>query len=410
MRILFLLTQDLESPSGLGRYWPLARELASYGHQVRIAALHSNWAGLAQRSYEREGVHIEYVAPMHVQKIGSQKRYYSTLRLIGVILRATWALCRASLAAPVDVIQVGKPHPMNGIAGSLARWRYGGVLCVDCDDYEAQINRFGAGWQRKVVAYFERRLPRMAQVVTTHTQFMRDNLLAWGCAQEKIHYLSNGVDRARFIQPDQGEVEALRERLDLQGKRVVAYLGSLSQPSHPVDLLVRAFQPVLARFPEAVLLLVGGGEDISPLETLVQQLGIERAVRFTGRVPAAQVHDHYALAEVTVDPVHDDEAARGRSPLKMFESWIMGVPFVTSPVGERPRLAGHPPACQMAAPAGDAHALSRAIQEVLSSAELAETLTKRGYRQVEEYTWERLARQLEAVYQTAVRVNHDGKR
>lgn len=409
MRILFLLTQDLESPSGLGRFWPLARELAGNGHQVRIATLHSDWAGLVERRFEKEGVHIEYVAPMHVQKIGSQKRYYSFLKLSSVILRATWALCRAALAAPVDVIQVGKPHPMNGLAGLLARRVHGGLLCVDCDDYEAQINRFGAGWQRQVVAYWERRLPRLAQVVTTHTQFMHDNLLAWGCAPEKLHYLSNGVDRGRFTQPEPGEVAALRQQLGLQGKRVVAYLGSLSQPSHPVDLLVKAFQQVLGSIPEAVLLLVGGGEDVKPLQALALHLGIDRAVRFSGRVPAAQVPAYYALAEVTVDPVHDDDAARGRSPLKMFESWVMGVPFVTSPVGERLRLAGDPPACRMATPAGDPQALAQVILEVLSSAELADTLVQRGAQRVEEYTWDRLAGRLEAVYQAALRGKHGGK-
>ncbi len=358
MRILFLLTQDLESPSGLGRYWPLASELSRRGHLVRIAALHANWEGLAERCFEKDGVRIEYVAPMHVEKIGSQKRYYPTWKLMGVVLRATWALSRAALSAPVDMIQVGKPHPMNGLAGLLARRLKGGILCVDCDDYEAQINRFGSGWQRKVVAFFERALPRMAQVVTTHTQFMYDKLVSWGCPKERIHYLSNGVDRGRFTRPDSREVAALRERLDLQGKRVVAYLGSLSQPSHPVDLLVTAFQHVLVNIPEAALLLVGGGEDLENLETLTNKLGIAQVVRFTGRVPPGEVPAYYGLAEVTVDAVHDDEAAQGRSPLKMFESWVMGVPFVTSPVGERSRLAGDPPACMMAEPAGNARALS----------------------------------------------------
>jgi glycosyltransferase involved in cell wall biosynthesis len=190
---------------------------------------------------------------------------------------------------------------------------------------------------------------------------------------------------------------------------VVAYLGSLSQPSHPVDLLVKAFQQVLERIPEAVLLLVGGGEDVKPLEALARQLGIDKAVRFGGRVPAEQVPGYYALAELTVDPVHDDDAARGRSPLKMFESWIMEVPFVTSPVGERLRLAGDPPACRMAIPAGDPQALAKAILEVMSSTELADTLIQRGVQRVEDYTWDRLARRLEAVYQASLRGNHAGK-
>ena len=40
MKIAFMLTQSLDSPSGLGRYGPLARELARMGHAVEVFALH----------------------------------------------------------------------------------------------------------------------------------------------------------------------------------------------------------------------------------------------------------------------------------------------------------------------------------------------------------------------------------
>jgi glycosyltransferase involved in cell wall biosynthesis len=409
LRILFLLTQDLESPSGLGRYWPLARELSRKGHQVRVAALHSNYATLTEHCFEKDGVRIEYVAPMHVRKSGSQKQYYASFKLILVAMRASWALIRAATASPVDIIQVCKPHPMNSIAGLLAQRLRGGVLCVDCDDYEAHSNRFGSGWQRRVVAYFEQHVPRMAKVVTTHTRFMRDKLAAWGTADERIHYISNGVDQSRFSQPDPVAVAALRERLGLRDRRVVAYLGSLSLPSHPVDLLMAAFRLIISHNPETVLLLVGGGEDIDRLKADAQEQGISQAVYFTGRVSPGDVPAYYALAEVTVDPVYDDDAARGRSPLKMFESWVRGVPFVTSPVGERALLAGNPPACRMAEPAGDARALADAIQQVLDDPELAEALRQRGYERVQEYTWENLSKQMEAVYKEALSAAYDHK-
>jgi len=410
LKILFLLTQDLESPSGLGRYWPLARELATRGHQVRILALHSDYAALSEHTIIKDSVRIEYVAPMHVQKQGSRKRYYSNAKLIMIAMRASWALTWAALVPPVDIIQVCKPHPMNSIAGLLAHWIRGGLLCVDCDDFEARSNRFGSGWQRRVVAYFEKHIPRLARVVTTHTQYMSEKLLAWGTPEERIHFLSNGVDQVRLIQPNLAAVAALRERLGLTGKRVVAYLGSLSLSSHPVDSLVAAFKLILSRDANTILLLVGGGEDIEVLKTLAHRLGIGSAVCFTGRVLPAEMSVYYALADVSIDPVYDDEPARGRSPLKMFESWAMGVPFVTSPVGERARLAGDPPAARLAEPAGDSRALAEAILQILDDPALAEMLRQRGYERVKAYTWDRLAGQMETVYQDAIRAAHERKR
>jgi glycosyltransferase involved in cell wall biosynthesis len=398
MRILFLLTQDLESPLGVGRIWPLANELASKGHLVRIAALHSSWEGLVQKHYIRNGVDIKYVAPMHVRKTGIKKHYYSSLGLIGVALRASWALMRAALAKEADLIVVCKPHPMNGLAGLVACRLKGARLVVDCDDYEAEVNRFMAGWQRRVVAYFEQHLPQAAQVVTTNTQFMRDKLVGWGCLPERIYYMSNGVDPVRFTAPDPVAVTALRDKLGLQQKRVVAYLGSLSLTSHSVDLLIEAFKMVHERLSTAALLIVGGGEDVEVLDQLARRLGIDQSVLFTGRVLPAEVPMYYALADITVDPVIDSEAARGRSPLKLFESWIMGVPFVTAPVGERVKLAGEPPACMMTNPAGGAEALAEAILHVLNSPDVAAALRQRGFERVEDYTWDRLAARLEQIY------------
>jgi len=410
LSILFLLTQDLESPSGLGRYWPLARELATRGHQVRIVALHSNYAALKEHKYFRDGVQIEYAAPMHVLKQGSHKQYYSSFRLVLVAFRAVWALTRRSLAAPADIIQVCKPHPMNSIAGLLAARLRGGLLCVDCDDYEAHSNRFGSGWQHRLVAYFEQRIPRLAQIVTTHTYYMHDKLTAWGTPEKRIHYLSNGVDQSRLTQPDPVSVSGLRERLGLLGSRVVAYLGSMSLASHPVDSLLAAFKIIAEWNDNTILLLVGGGEDMDVLQRLSQRLGLDGMVRFTGRVLPEEMPMYYALADVSVDPVYDDEPARGRSPLKMFESWAMGVPFVTSPVGERARLAGEPSAVQLAEPAGDARALAEAILQILDNPALADTLRQRGYEQVKEYTWDRLSRQMESIYQDALGALHERKR
>jgi glycosyltransferase involved in cell wall biosynthesis len=398
-KILFLLTQDLESPSGLGRYWPVARALATRGHQVRIATLHSNWTALTLRKFEREGVTVEYVAPMHVKKNVNKKLYYSPVHLLIVSLRATWALSWSALSAPVDIIHVGKPHPMNSIAGFLASRIKGSILCLDCDDYEAGSNRFEKRWQETGVAYFEKRIPRISRLVTTNTLFMKSKLLSWGCPTERIFYLSNGIERQRFLTPDPVEISRLRIQLGLDGKRVVLYVGSLSLPSHPVDLLLESFSQVFRKYPDSVLLLVGGGEDYQKLKDLSQELGISQVTHFTGRVSSVEVAYYYGLADVSVDPVYDNDAARGRSPLKLFESWACGVPFVTAPVGDREFLLGQPPAGILAQFAGDSGSLAASIIEVLESKNKAEELCRRGKEQIEQYTWDRLAAQLEQEYQ-----------
>ena len=144
MRILYLLTQDLESPSALGRYYPLAQGMANLGHQVHIAALHADYGSLQQTRVRKRGVDVWYVAQMHVRKQADLKSYYPAPQLLALMARATWALTRAAMTVPADVVHIGKPQPMNSVAGLVARYVRRRRVLLDCDDYEAASNRFGA--------------------------------------------------------------------------------------------------------------------------------------------------------------------------------------------------------------------------------------------------------------------------
>lgn len=394
MKVAFLLTQSLDSPSGLGRYLPLAKELGQRGHGVEVFALHPNIQTLEQKSYQQDGLQIHYVAAMHVRKVEAQKLYYPAQQMIGIAARATWQLGRAALSTQADLIYICKPHPMNSIAGLAAKLLGGKHICLDCDDYEAASGNFGAGWQRNVVAAFEKRMPRQVQLVSTNTLFLKQLLLSWGAPVERVFYLPNGVDRSRFQTPAAERIMALRRQWELEGKQVVLYLGSMSLANHAVDLLLQAFAGVLAACPTAALMMVGGGEDYDRLRQQSQALGIEAAVRWVGRVPPEQAVDYYHLAQVSIDPVYDNDAARGRSPLKMFESWACGVPFVSGQVGDREMLAGTPPSALLATP-GDPQALEAAILQVLNQKSLAEALRQRGLKAVEAFYWDHLAGEAE---------------
>lgn len=401
MKILFLLTQDLESPSGAGRYFPLARELAALENQVTIAALHSDYTSLSEKQFRCDGVNVQYVAQMHVRKKGDRKSYFSPFGLISIALWASWKLSLVALRTPADIIHIAKPHPMNSLAGLAAKILRRRIVFLDCDDHEASSNRFSAKWQQYSVEFFENFAPRHVHHVTTHNTFLQNRLLAIGVPQKKITYLPNGVDTKRFANVDESQVKSLRHSFGLEGHKVVAYIGSLSAPAHSVDLLLDAFQRLYPLLTSSLLLVVGGGEEYDRLQELVRSLGLSDVVRFTGRVPSVEAPLYYRLADVVVDPVYDEPAARGRLPLKMFESWISGTPFLTGDVGDRRMVMGEPPA-GLLIPPGDAQAIANALLELLRDPALAETLRQRGLRRAQDYTWEKLARELNEVYRSCL--------
>jgi len=407
MRITFLLTQSLEDPSGLGRYFPLTKELARLGHEVSILALHPDLSSLACRQLQMNGVKVHYVGQMHVRKAGSQKTYFSTLGLVRVALASSLRMGIRSLLTETDVIHLAKPHPINGVAAVTAKFLRGKRLYLDCDDYEADSNRFSGRWQRAVVALFEDNLPRFASGMTVNTRFTQQRNVALGFPAERIVYVPNGVDRQRFAKIDPAKVQDLRRQLGLDDRKaqsskfkiqkVVVYVGSMSLVNHPVDLLLDAFAIVRRQRDDAVLLLVGGGQDYDSLRRRAEELGLGEAAMFVGRVKPEAVPYYLAMADVSADPVHNDLTARARSPLKVFESMAVGTPVVTGDVGDRQDILGGGEAGVLVE-AGHAHTLAEGILAILENHDLAQAAREAALRLREKYYWDVLVREFVRVY------------
>lgn len=341
MRIAFALTVSLDSPYGGGRVLPWARELARRGHDVHIAALHHDLRPETPRRFTLDGVQVHYAGQMHTRKVGDATLYFGLPRLAAVLAAGTVGLARALPAIRPDVIHIGKPHPQNSAAAWPAARALGeSVLLLDYDDLEAASNRTSGAWQVRLLDGLERGVPRLVDGVSVHSTFLAARLAAAGVPAEYTLRLPSCVEIARFAGVPAAEVAARRAALGLDGRRVVLYAGTLSQANHPVDVLIRAFALAAPACPDAHLLLVGGGGDLGALQGLARDLGIAGRCTFVGRQPAAALPAFYHMAEFSVDPVHDDDVARARWPLKIVESMAAGTPVLSGAVGDRAEMLG----------------------------------------------------------------------
>jgi glycosyltransferase involved in cell wall biosynthesis len=395
MKLVFIIPIGIERPSGR-RYYSIARELARRGHAVRILALHPDLASCPQRRFTREGVEVWYVGQMHARKSESVPGRFTPLQLLRVLAMATLGMLWGIICSPADVYHLGKPQPVNGLAALLGLLLRGRRFYVDCDDDEVGSNRFTARWQRVVFGFWQWLLPRLAAGVTVNTPFLAERMRRAGVA--RLAYVSNGVDLQSFGSPPPAAIAALRSALGLQGRRVIAYAGTLALQNHPVDLLIAAFATIAAGMPDLALLLIGGGEDLPQLRRDVELLGLRDRVYFTGHVSHTGVRGYLALAELSVDPVRDDEVARARSPLKIFESMALGVPVVTGDVGDRAALLDGGRAGALTPP-DDPSALGAAIVALLADEARRQAIVDAGRRHIQRYAWSALAAQWEQIYQ-----------
>ncbi|MFT3916845.1 MAG: glycosyltransferase family 4 protein [Anaeromyxobacteraceae bacterium] len=152
---------------------------------------------------------------------------------------------------------------------------------------------------------------------------IRDELLAAGAPERKVHALPNGVDLERFRPPSAAERHAARARLGVRGPLAV-YCGRLS-PEKGVDVLVAAWPRVLAAAPGARLVVLGEGPEAARLLAGVRALGVDASVSLPGPGdPAALL----AAADAFVLPSRTEGL-----PVALLEAMAARVPVVATAVG-----------------------------------------------------------------------------
>jgi glycosyltransferase involved in cell wall biosynthesis len=102
---------------------------------------------------------------------------------------------------------------------------------------------------------------------------------AVGIATERLAWIPGTADLSRFA--GAGDGQAIRDEFKLGGTPVVVSVARFAA-NRGHELLLAGFERLLARLPEARLLLVGKGEQRGRLEQLVAERGLGHRVVFTG--------------------------------------------------------------------------------------------------------------------------------
>jgi PEP-CTERM/exosortase A-associated glycosyltransferase len=222
---------------------------------------------------------------------------------------------------------------------------------------------------------------RRADAVVTICEALRADVAARVVDPGRVFVVGNGVDTGVFDPASVGPVEDVRRQWGLEGKQVIAYVGTF-QPYEGLDLLIRALHKMRARSSTVHLLIVGGsaGESTAvetSLQALVAQLGVGAHVTFTGRVPHAMVKRAYALADIVVCPRLLTRTTALTTPLKPLEAMAMGRVMVISDVhGMRELVRDGETGATF--PAGDADALARTCLRLLEDPVLRDALGQRA--------------------------------
>ncbi|KQS49192.1 MULTISPECIES: TIGR04063 family PEP-CTERM/XrtA system glycosyltransferase [unclassified Sphingomonas] len=172
---------------------------------------------------------------------------------------------------------------------------------------------------------------RRADAVAVICEGLRGDLVVRGIAADKIIVSPNGVDLDLFGTAPPRD-DALGAELGLDGADVIGFIGSFYD-YEGLDDLIAAMPMLVARRPNARLLMVGGGPMEAALRAQAGASPVADAIRFIGRVPHDAVERYYGLVDILAYPRKRMRLTELVTPLKPLEAMAQGRLVAASDVG-----------------------------------------------------------------------------
>ena len=227
-------------------------------------------------------------------------------------------------------------------------------------------------------------------VLTYISEYTRARLEPALGARTRLAQLPPGVDVDRFTRGAAGGAD--RRRYGLGEAPVVVCVSRLVARKGQ-DVLVAGWPRVLARHPDARLLLVGGGPAEKSLRRAVSRLGLARSVVLTGPVAPDQLPAHYAAGDVFGMPCRTRRAGLDVEGLGMvfLEAAACGRPVVAGTSGGAPEAVQDGVTGHVADPRSP-DAVADAIAGLLDDPARAAAMGKAGRAWVEQrWSWTTIA-------------------
>jgi glycosyltransferase involved in cell wall biosynthesis len=239
----------------------------------------------------------------------------------------------------------------------------------------------------------KRRMPimaRRASMIIAPSEWTKKEIVKYlGTRPEKIRVIYEAArDIMKPVPPGQGI--SVLEKYRVQ-QPYILYVGTI-EPRKNLLTLIRAYDELLRTTAHRPQLVLCGGRGWleSDVFNLVKELNLQDQVRFTGYVEDSDLPALFSSAEVFIYPSIYE--GFGLPPL---EAMACGAPVISSNATSLPEVVGkagllHDP--------GDYRALTQSIVKLFDDPAMQEHFRRAGMDQATRFSWERAARETQALY------------
>ena len=234
-----------------------------------------------------------------------------------------------------------------------------------------------------------------ADLVTVDCETGEKAIVELGYPAERIIVAPLGVDFNKFN--PHVDRRNIRKNLDWQDNLIVVCTRQ-HQPVYGMEYLINAIPIIIKREPTARFLLIGSGPLTDDLKQLVNNLKIEKYVKFTGMIPNEELPKYLAASDLYVSSSLSDGTS-----VCLLEAMACGLPVVVTDVdailewvtnGEN----------GLVVPKKSPDALANAICTLLEDDNLRRAFGSRNYKIAKERaSWDDNVKVLEGMFQSLVK-------
>ena len=230
---------------------------------------------------------------------------------------------------------------------------------------------------------------QQAQTFLLTTEAARDRVISATRASTDSFLLPHGIDQHFFSPAPAGAQD------DPASQQRILFLANISARKGIFDLL-RAFETVQARFPEAELWIAGVGEDLERCRAMASSLRSCSRIQFLGRKTRAETVELFRRASVFCLPSHGEPYG-----MTVAEAMSCGVPVVVTSAGGVQHLVDE--GGGMRVPVQSPDALADALCALLADPERRRAMGAHNRAKVlNSMTWDRVIDRLEQAYEQSL--------
>ena len=162
---------------------------------------------------------------------------------------------------------------------------------------------------------------------------------------------------------------------------------------YDIPTALKAFAIIFKEYPNATMTVAGSGDELANLEQLSEELKINKAVVFSGRIANEKLPALYQKSQFMLNPTTKDNM-----PISMLEALASGIPCISTNAGGIPYLVEDKVTARLC-DIGDAEKMAELALILLDDLEQYQQLRANGLKMIKNFTWSEVSQKLFKVYQ-----------